>query len=86
MNCLLLILPFTYTEEEVQKFKAGNDPNYPNENWYKATLKNQSVMDAHTVSAAGGTETIKYFLNAGYLSQNSLFRSNDLTQVAAFGG
>jgi len=72
-------LPFTYSEEDVQKFKAGNDPNYPNENWYEATLKKQSVMDSHTLSATGGTENVKYFLNAGYLNQNSLFRSDDLS-------
>ncbi|PXX22831.1 TonB-dependent receptor [Arenibacter sp. ARW7G5Y1] len=71
-------LPYTYTEAEVQKFKDGNDPNYPNENWYEATLKKQSTMDSHTLSASGGTEKVKYFLNAGYLNQNSLFRSDDL--------
>ena len=71
-------LPFTFTEEEVQLFKDGTDPDYPNEDWYAATLKKSSIMQQHTLSVSGGNEKAKYFLSAGFLSQEGLFRSGDL--------
>lgn len=71
-------LPFTYTEEEVQKFKEGTDPNYPNENWYDAAFQDWSLMQQHNVSVSGGTEKSKYFLTTGYLHQDGLYKSGDL--------
>lgn len=71
-------LPYTFTEEEVQLFKAGTDPDYPNEDWYAATLKKSSLMQQHTLSVTGGNEKAKYFLSAGFLSQEGLYRSGDL--------
>lgn len=71
-------LPYTYTEEEVQKFKDGTDPNYANENWYDAAFKKSSIMQSHSINVSGGAEKIKYFLNAGYLKQLGMFKSEDL--------
>jgi TonB-linked SusC/RagA family outer membrane protein len=71
-------LPFSFTEAEVQLFKDGTNPDYPNEDWYAATLKKSSLMQQHTLSVSGGNEKAKYFLSAGFLSQEGLFRSGDL--------
>jgi TonB-linked SusC/RagA family outer membrane protein len=71
-------MPLTYTLEDIQKFKDGTDPNYPNEDWYGAALKKSSLMHQHNLSVTGGTEKAKYFLTAGYLSQEGLYRSGDL--------
>ncbi len=72
-------LPYTYTEEEIQKFKDGNDPDYYNENWYKATFRNWSPMHSHTISVNGGNEKVKYFMTAGYVDQSSIYRSGDMS-------
>lgn len=71
-------LPYTFTEEEVQLFKDGTDPDYPNEDWYAATLKQSSLMQQHTLSVNGGNEKAKYFLSAGFLTQDGLYKSGDL--------
>jgi TonB-linked SusC/RagA family outer membrane protein len=71
-------LPYTFTEEEVQLFKDGTDPDYPNEDWYAATLKKSSLMQQHTLSVRGGNEKAKYFLSAGFSTQEGLFKSGDL--------
>ncbi|MEX2233738.1 MAG: SusC/RagA family TonB-linked outer membrane protein [Cyclobacteriaceae bacterium] len=72
-------LPFTYTEEEIQKFKDGTDPDYVNANWYKAAFKNWAPMQTHNLSVKGGSVKVKYFMSAGYLDQASIYKSDDLT-------
>ncbi|MBK8516129.1 MAG: TonB-dependent receptor [Saprospiraceae bacterium] len=71
-------LPYSFTESEIQLFKDGTDPDYPNEDWYDATLKKSSFMQQHTLGVSGGNEKTKYFLSAGFLSQGGLYRSGDL--------
>lgn len=70
-------LPNTWTEEDIQKFKAGTDPNYPNQNWYDAIFVNWAPMQSHNLSVRGGSEKIKYYMSVGYLDQESLFTSGD---------
>lgn len=72
-------LPFTFTEEEVQLFNDGTDPDYPNADWVGATLKRSAIMQQHTLSVNGGSEKAKYFLTAGVTNQEGLFRSGDLS-------
>jgi len=70
-------LPYTWTEEDIQKFKDGNDPNYPNQDWYKALFKDWGNMQQHNLTVRGGSEKVKYFLSTGFLDQASLFTSDD---------
>lgn len=72
-------LPFTYTEEEIQKFYEGNDPDYGNYSWYDATFKRWAPMQTHNLSVRGGSEKVKYYLSAGYLDQSSIYKSGDLS-------
>lgn len=71
-------LPVTYTEEDIQKFKDGNDPNYVNESWYNAAFRKWSPMQTHNISVRGGNEKVRYFITVGYLDQSGTYRSNDL--------
>lgn len=71
-------LPFTYTEEDIQKFKAGNDPDYVNENWYEAAFKEWAPMQSHNLSVRGGSDRVKYYLSGGYLNQSSIYKSGDM--------
>lgn len=70
-------LPYTWTEEDIQKFKAGTDPNYPNQDWYDAIFVNWTPMQSHNISVQGGSEKVKYYMSVGYLDQESLFTSGD---------
>jgi len=67
----------TYTLEDIEKFKAQNDPNYPNEDWYDALYKEWVPMQQHNLSLNGGSDDVKYFVSAGFLDQASLFKSGD---------
>ena len=72
--------PLKFTADDIQKFQAGNDPiNYPNTDWYDLTMKKWSPESRYSLSASGGSETIKYFLGASALSQGGMFRSGDLS-------
>lgn len=71
-------LPQTYTSEDIEKFRAGNDPDYVNENWYDAAFRNWAPMQTHNLSVRGGSDKVKYFISAGFLDQASIYRSGDL--------
>lgn len=72
-------LPITYSEEDIQKFREGTDPDYPNENWYDATFRSWAPMQSHNLSVRGGTDKVRYFTSAGFLDQASIYRSGDLS-------
>ncbi len=71
-------LPYTYTVEDVEKFRAQNDPDYPNTDWYDAAFRANAIMQTHSLNVSGGSENVKYYLNAGYLEQGGLYKSDDL--------
>lgn len=69
---------YTYSEEEVQIFKEGGNPDYPNQDWHGDIMVNWAPMHTHNLGVRGGTEKIKYYVSVGYLGQASLFQSGDL--------
>lgn len=65
-----------YSDAEIQKFRDGSDPlNYPNTDWAKTTLKNSTGQDQANVSIAGGSDNVRYYLSAGFLSQDGLYKN-----------
>ena len=54
-----------FTDEELQKFKAGNDTNYPDTDWYDLAYKT-GVQHRHNVNVNGGAENVKYMASLGY--------------------
>lgn len=64
-----------YSEEQLQKYKSGSDPlNYPNTNWANEVLKKVALQSRHDLSVNGGSENVKYFLSAGYLNQDGIYK------------
>lgn len=72
-------LAYTYTEEEVQIFKEGNNPDYPNTNWHGLVLRDWAPMQTHNLGVSGGSEQLNYYISAGFLDQGSLYESKDLS-------
>lgn len=65
-----------YSVAEIQKFKDGSDPlNYPNTDWQKTSLKNTALQNQANISITGGTDNIKYFLSAGSLYQDGIYKN-----------
>lgn len=65
-----------YTEEQIQKFYDGTDPQYVNTDWYNELIRNWSPLNQHNISVRGGSEKIKYYGFLGYLGQESIWKHN----------
>lgn len=68
--------PAPYTQDQIQKFKTGGDPAYPNTDWKKVATRPWAPQTQQNLSVRGGTEQIKYFGFFGYLNQDPLWRTN----------
>lgn len=66
-----------YTQEEVQKFKNGTDPKYPNFDYYNYFLRPYAPQMQQDVSVRGGSDKIKYFFLLGQSKQASIFRGGN---------
>lgn len=65
-----------YTTEQIQKYYEGNDPQYPNTDWYKELIRNWTPMQQYNVSIRGGSDKIKYYGFIGYMDQKSMWKKN----------
>lgn len=64
-----------YTLEQIGKFYAGNDPQYPNTDWKEVAIKDFAPLQQHNLSIRGGNEAIRYFGSMGYMNQESMWKS-----------
>ena len=62
--------PF-YTDDQIELYKYGIDPSYPNTNWIDEFFKT-SVMQNHFVSAKGGGDRYQFSSSVGYINQNGI--------------
>lgn len=64
-----------YSAEEIQKFADGSDPlNYPNTDWTKESLKKTALQNQANISIAGGSENVRYYVGAGMLYQDGIYK------------
>jgi len=66
-----------YTQADIDKYKAGNDPNYTSTDWLKAVFRKNAPQTNHSLSVNGGNEQVKYYFSGQYLNQQSNFRNSD---------
>ncbi|MDL2214630.1 TonB-dependent receptor [Dysgonomonas sp. OttesenSCG-928-M03] len=71
-----------FTDEELSKFKSGNDPLYPDTDWYDLAYKT-GIQHRHNVNVAGGTDNIKYMASLGYLNQTGILKNASREQFNA---
>ncbi len=74
--------PARYSDEELQKFKAGTEPGYANFNWYDFIVKDWTPQHRSDISVSGGTNKTQYFLSFGEIGQQGQYRfgSRELKQ------
>ncbi|MCF0172485.1 MAG: TonB-dependent receptor, partial [Bacteroidales bacterium] len=65
-----------YTEEELELFTLGTDPNYLNSDWYHEVVRKFAPQQNHNVSVAGGNDRTRYYGYAGYNRQELQFKPN----------
>ncbi len=64
-----------FTEDDIEKYKLGTDPHYPNTNWYDQVFDDYAPMQTHNLSVSGGTAKTKYYFSFGALNQKGLSKS-----------
>lgn len=69
--------PGEFTEEVVQKYKAGTEANYKSYNWRDAIFRTGAPMLQQSITVSGGTPALKYFGSVGMTDQQSVFTSGD---------
>ncbi|MDP4269651.1 MAG: SusC/RagA family TonB-linked outer membrane protein [Bacteroidota bacterium] len=68
-----------YSDDAIAKYRAGNDPLYPNTNWYSLLMKNVQQMQRMGVNVTGGNEHVTYFSNLNLMHTDGPYKteSND---------
>ncbi|MEX0684507.1 MAG: TonB-dependent receptor [Balneolales bacterium] len=66
----------TVSQEEVDLYRQGA-PGYESYDWYGAVFKPWAPMQDYSMNVSGGSNELRYFLSAGYLDQNSAYRSGE---------
>ena len=67
-----------YSEAELQKFKDGTDPNYPNTDWYDFITKTFTPQHRTNLSASGGTKNVNYYVSIGEQGADGQFEYGSL--------
>jgi len=64
-----------YTDQDIELYKNGQDPIFhPNVNWFDVMFKKVATQSQHNVNVSGGQNKVRYFISAGYFSQEGLFK------------
>jgi len=66
-----------YSQDEIQKFRDGTDPNYPNFDYYDYMVRDNPPQMQQNFSLRGGSEKIKYFFLLGQFSQASMWKGGN---------
>lgn len=69
--------PGEFTDEVVQKYKAGTEANFKSYNWRDAIFRTGAPMFQQSITVSGGTAALKYFGSLGMTDQQSVFTSGD---------
>lgn len=68
-----------YSQEELEKYRLGNDPAYPNTDWWEEITRSAVPQMYHNISVSGGAEKVKYFFSLGYTDQEGIYKSGDFS-------
>lgn len=65
-----------FTEDAIKKYFAGNDPAYPNTDWFDYTFRNWAPQQNHNIAIRGGNENVRYNNYFGYTNQETMIKKN----------
>lgn len=61
-----------YSADEIAAYRNGTKKSY---DWYGIAMNKTAPMHQHNLSARGGNDKVRYFIDLGFLSQNGLATS-----------
>ncbi len=66
---------FKYSDEDMLAFRDHTDPyGHPDVNWYNEIFKKMAFQQNINVDVSGGSKKLRYFVSAGYFTQNGLVK------------
>lgn len=64
-----------FAGNNLEHYRLNDDPyNFPNVDWWSEVMKKVSIQNRINFDISGGNNTVKYFVNLGYLYQGGLFK------------
>lgn len=66
------------TKEELAKWQQGV-PGYEGTNWYDLVMRDRALQTQHNISVRGGNQAVDYFVSFGYMDEEGLLKSNDIS-------
>ena len=65
-----------FSQNVMEHFRTGDMPQtFPNMDWIKYIMNDSAWQEQANVNVNGGTERVRYFVSAGFLNQDSLFKT-----------
>ena len=62
-----------YSDTDLEKYRRGNDPDFPNTDWYKFIVRNWTPQHRANLSVSGGKNGTTYFLSFGQVYQDGQY-------------
>ena len=72
-----MAMPPIWTDEQLQLFRDGGDPQYPNTDWWDETVRKFAPQLQQNINIQGGNDRVKYFISGSHFYQEALLRVND---------
>ncbi|MBR2128299.1 MAG: TonB-dependent receptor [Bacteroidales bacterium] len=65
-----------FSQSVMEHFRLGDMPTtFPSINWIDYIMNDVAWQEQANVNVSGGTDRVRYFVSAGFLNQNSLFKT-----------
>lgn len=66
-----------YTDYYLSRYRSGtHDELYPDVNWLDKLMKPSSWMQRYNLNLSGGSAKVRYFIDAGYLTQDGFYKTD----------
>jgi TonB-linked outer membrane protein, SusC/RagA family len=66
-----------FSDALIEKYRSNADPDlYPNTDWIKTMLRDNTQNDRLTLNVRGGSENAKYFVSGAYYAENGIFKED----------
>ena len=63
-----------FSDDQMSRIRSGNDPLYPNNNYYNEFVRNFGTMERIGVSLSGGSQRTRVWSNINFMNQTSLLK------------
>ena len=71
----------SFTDDEIAKYAAGNDPDYPSTDWMAVLYSGSGKSQYHNLNFSGGNEKTRYSISMGYKQQRGVIKRVDADRI-----